>query len=187
MLIDQPKVFVGTMYCGESEFEECCDSINSQIGVKINHIIIKNKNEYDAHNLLWKEWSDSKKDYDIFIKIDADTIILRKTAFLEILDLFSNKKVTGVQILLHDYFTDSLIPGLNSFSNKVVFKKSKKRLFADHSDSNHEKVLKEKCVEHLAPIGLHCKKPHDRQSFHYGLHRKLKGQEEVLKVCSCLA
>jgi hypothetical protein len=35
-------------------------------------------------------------------------------------------------------------------------------------------------VRHLAPIGWHCRSPHPRQAFHYGLHRALKKQNDVI-------
>lgn len=179
-----PRIFVGTLECGESEFEECCKSVNSQVNIYSKQIVISNLNEYDAHNALWEAWYREKENFDLFVKLDADTILSRPTALQEIFKLFENPEVTGAQILLHDYFTDSLIPGLNVFSKTVKFRNSLNKLFADRSDYNHKKVLKGEEVRDLAPIGWHCSNPSPRQAFHYGLHRALKKQKTVLEKCA---
>ncbi|MFA7275263.1 MAG: hypothetical protein WC043_00490 [Pseudobdellovibrionaceae bacterium] len=176
-----PRIFVGTLACGEAEFESCCAAIAAQTGVQITHHVIKDQPEYEAHNMLWRAWSDNKSSHDLFVKIDADTVLNRNDALKDIAALFCEPDVTGAQILIQDYFTDDLIAGLNAFSPLVEFHQSKKRLFADHADTGHKKVLKGDCVRHLAPIAWHGKHPSARQSFHFGFHRKLKGQQDVLK------
>lgn len=184
MITNPPKIFVGTLECGEAEFDQCCQAISSQKKVRAKQFIISNKTEFEAHSSLWAVWSKEKYNFDIFVKIDADTILSRPTALYEIHQLFRNKDITGVQILLQDYFTDSLMPGLNAFSKDVKFKDAKNKLFADHSDYNHNVVLKGEKVRHLAPIGWHCLNPNSKQAFHFGLHRALKKQSTVLQKCA---
>ena len=179
-----PRIFVGTLASGEAEFEECCQAIESQQDVEVKHHIISDEPEFEAHNKLWQSWTQVKSDYDLFVKIDADTVLCRPTALIDIFGLFSDPAITGAQILLHDYFTDRLIAGLNSFSPAVHFHRSSRRLFADRADSNHNVVLKGEVVKHLAPIGWHCIHPHPRQAFHFGLHRALKQQREIIVRCA---
>ena len=179
-----PKIFVGTLYSGESEFQDCCKAIKDQQEVIIKHKVISNKPEYEAHNLLWEEWEKSKLDYDLFVKIDADTVLNSDSALFRISKLFHDIKITGAQILLHDYFTEDLIAGLNVFSKKVIFKPSRRKLFADHADKQNTNVLKGDSVRHLNPIGFHCINPNEKQSFHYGFHRALKGQNKIIKRCA---
>lgn len=179
-----PRIFVGTLACNEAEFSACCQSISEQQDVEVTHHVIANQPEFEAHNQLWKAWANAKPTHDLMVKIDADTVLSRPTALAEIVALFENPAVTGAQILLHDYFTDRPIAGLNAFSPAVVFKQASARLFADHADSNHNIVLKGDAVAHLAPIGWHCTNPHPRQAFHYGLHRALKKQHDVIKQCA---
>jgi len=182
--VGSPRIFVGTLACGEAEFNDCCRAIATQKDVETTHHVITDQPELEAHNQLWKAWGRAKAVCDLFVKIDADTVLSRSTALAEIAALFSNPAVTGAQILLHDYFTDRLIAGLNAFSPAVVFRKSSRRLFADHADFNHQVVLKGDAVAHLAPIGWHCTCPHPRQAFHFGLHRALKKQKDVIKQCA---
>lgn len=178
-----PKIFVGTLCSGEAEFKMACESILSQKKVDIHHKIISNLPEIQAHNLLWSSWEECKNNFDYFVKVDADTVLIDDHALHRIVELFQkNPGSTGAQILLHDYFTDSLIAGLNCFHPKVIFQQASNKLMPDRVDFNHDIVLKGASVEHLNPIGLHCVTPHPRQAFHYGLHRKLKRQDDVLEL-----
>lgn len=180
------RVFVGTLACGEAELPECRAAVAAQKGVSVTHHVIENLAELPAHNALWSAWSDAKVAHDLFVKIDADTVLARDTALAEIAALFADPDVTGAQILLHDYFTDRLIGGLNCFSRDVIFRQGTDRLFTDRVDAGHRKVLKGEPVRHLAPIGWHCRNPHPRQAFHFGLHRALKKQDDIVARCAQL-
>ena len=180
----QPRVFVGTLACGEAELPDCRTAVSAQQGVSVTHTVIEGLPELEAHNALWSAWEAHKSDHDLFVKVDADTILIRDTALSEIAALFKNPSVTGAQILLHDYFTDGLIPGLNSFSRDVVFRRASNRLMPDRVDAGHNTVLKGDVVRHLAPIGWHCRSPHPLQAFHFGLHRALKKQDDYIARCA---
>lgn len=176
-----PKIFVGTMHSGEEEFEECRKKILSQIDVDVVHFIIDSLPEYEAHNALWSSWNDCKSNFDLFVKVDADTILDQPTILSSIAQEFrKNTRLTGMQIPLHDYFMDGPILGLNCFSPKVVFKPASSRLHADHADTGHDVVYRNEQVAHLAPAGRHCAYPNDRQAFHYGLHRMKKNQRDTM-------
>jgi hypothetical protein len=178
------RIFVGTLAAGEAELEACRAAVRAQRGVRVTHHVIEGLPELAAHNALWTAWASHKTEHDLFVKIDADTVLARETALAEIAALFTDPEVTGAQILLHDYFTDRLIAGLNSFSKDVVFRVGSDRLFADRVDTGHHKVLRGASVAHLAPIGRHSPAPHPRQAFHFGLHRAFKRQTEVLSQCA---
>lgn len=174
------RIFVGTLACGEAEIDECGRAVAGQTGVAVTHEVIRDLPELEAHNALWQCWARRKADHDLFVKVDADTVLNRPTALAEIAALFADPGVTGAQILLHDYFTDAPIAGLNAFSREVTFRVGADRLFADRVDGNHRAVLKGEATRHLAPIGWHCRAPHPRQAFHFGLHRQLKRQADVI-------
>ncbi|GAB4392162.1 MAG: hypothetical protein Tsb005_05020 [Gammaproteobacteria bacterium] len=177
----KPRVFIGMLYSGEAEFLTACQAINQQENVTIEHEIIRNLPELQAHQVLWDKWNAVKHLFDLFIKIDADTILINKHAVYDIYQLFAaDSEVTGAQILLHDYYTDRLIAGLNCFTKDVVFRQTKNHLLCDRVDTNHKKVLKGSAVEHLAPIGYHCQNPHPVQAFRFGFHRALKKQHQTL-------
>ena len=175
------SIFVGTLFNGESEFFEHAMAIESQERVYINHHVIKNLPEHKAHKELWSDWCDNKNRFDLFVKIDADTVLNRSSALFEIASLFERKNVTGVQIKILDYFSKSLISGINAFNPEVKFKRRVNKLFPDKADYNHKTVLKGTEVSDLEPIAFHCLTPNPRQSFYYGFHRMKKRQKQILE------
>jgi len=182
-MTQQPRIFVGTMYTQEGEFQDCITRVQAQEGVVVSHVIISNLKEKEAHNALWKAWRDAKDSHDLFVKVDADTVLASTTTLADIYTQFqSNERVTGLQAPLFDYMTDSMINGLNVFSPRVVFNDTNDELYCDRKvDEGHDIVLRERDLpEALIPAGFHCFDPTDRQAFHYGLHRMLKGQTATL-------
>lgn len=180
------KVFVGTLYCGENDYSECCNAIARQTNnsglIQFEHITISNLPEHEAHNLLWKEWRSRQQEYDLFVKIDADTILRHDSILEKIVYCFSeNTRLTGLQAPLHDFFTDSNISGLNCFSSKVTFKDTNNNLYCDRVDIGHDVVYREhELPKDLVPAGYHCFHASPKQAFHFGLHRALKNQSGVI-------
>lgn len=179
-----PRVFVGTLACGEAEFEEATLAIERQEGVVVEHEVIRDIPELEAHQALLGQWNQRRADFDLFVKVDADTVLSRPTALREIWALFdATPDVTGAQIGLHDYFGDCLVAGLNAFSPAVSFDLPDDALFCDRvTESGHQRVLKPADTEALYPIGWHCKNPHPQQAFHCGYRRLLKGQGDMLRA-----
>jgi hypothetical protein len=179
------KIFVGTLYSGEGDIEFCKNALLKQHDVEIKQEIIENLLEIDAHNKLWSLWKDNKHNFDLFVKIDADTVLRDEKILFEISKVFqSDINITGMQCPLQDYFTDSHINGLNCFSKKVEFNNSKNELFCDRNvDFNHKIVIKSENVpKALSPAGYHCYYANEMQAFHYGLHRKLKNQNSIINA-----
>lgn len=177
------KVFVGTLYCGEADFDMCIDAIYSQEDVEIHSRVFTNLPEKEAHNQLWAAWRAIQSQFDLFVKVDADTVLANKRIIRTICDIFdTDKRITGLQAPLHDYFTDSFINGLNCFSPKVVFLDSKDELYCDRKvDTCHDIVIQSHNVPStLQPAGYHCYHASKEQAFHFGLHRALKNQIEIL-------
>lgn len=179
-----PKIFVGTMYCGEGDIDECTSMINLQHGVTVEHVIIRDLPEKDAHNALWTSWNTRKDSSDLFVKCDADTILISNTTLRTVWDtLQSNPHATGIQAPLYDYISDSNINGLNCFTKKVVFKTTIDELYCDRVDVGNDYVLRAGTIPlELIPAGKHCAKATPIQAFHYGLHRALKNQTSLLNL-----
>jgi hypothetical protein len=184
-MTELPRIFVGTMFVNEGDFKACVDAILAQQGVTVSHTIISGMKEKEAHNALWKSWRDAKGSHDLFVKVDADTV-LRDTTTLQTIyaEFAKNHRVTGLQAPLHDYMTDGLINGLNVFSPRVVFNDTKDELYCDRKvDEGHDITLRGKDLpDTLVPAGYHCHHTTERQAFHYGLHRMLKGQVQTMDL-----
>lgn len=178
-----PRIFVGTMYTQEGDFLHALERVQQQEGVVASHIIIANMREKEAHNALWHAWRHQGKSHDLFVKLDADTVLATTTTLAEIWQQFEqNPRVTGLQAPLHDYMTDGFINGLNAFSTKVVFNDTQDELYCDRQvDTGHDVVLRGDALPiNLRPAGFHCHHASDKQAFHFGLHRALKGQRLVI-------
>jgi hypothetical protein len=180
-----PRVFVGTMHSQEGDFQECLARVQAQEGVTVSHFIVSGLKEKEAHNALWHAWRHQGSSHDLFVKLDADTVLRDTSTLLEIWRQFeANPCVTGLQAPLHDYMTDDLINGLNAFNARVTFNDTKDELYCDRQvDTGHDVVLRGTQLPlSLRPAGLHCHRSTLRQAFHYGLHRALKGQQQTIEL-----
>lgn len=180
---EMPRVFVGTMYSGEGDFQHSIDRIRSQLNVVVTHFIVSGLKEKEAHNALWACWRQQRDSQDLFVKVDADTVLASTTTLAEICAVFKHDaRVTGLQAPLNDYMTAGFINGLNAFSPRVSFNDTKDELYCDRQvDTGHDIVVRHpQLPSTLTPAGYHCHYSSERQAFHYGLHRMLKGQRDTL-------
>ncbi len=178
-----PRIFVVTLFCGEGDFEASTKAIHEQQGVDVTHHIIKGLNEKDAHNSMFASWRNARSNHDLFVKIDADTVLFSDKTLSIIWEQFQkNNRVTGMQAPLMDYMTDGLINGLNVCNSKVFFEDTKDELYCDRvKEVGQDIVLRQADLPaSLIPAGWHCRYANEKQAFHFGLHRMLKNQREVI-------
>ena len=176
----KPRIFVGTLHHGEGDFESCVDAIKRQKDVEVTHLVISDLKEKEAHNKLWSAWNDAKVSHDIFVKVDADTVLSSAHVLRTIYDhLQTNPEATGLQAPLHDYMTYGLINGLNAYTKKVEFTATSEDLYCDRGmETGNNLVLRDPLPGELLPAGFHCHLATPLQAFRYGVHRMLKGQRE---------
>jgi len=172
------KVFVGTMESGEADFDACVAAIKCQTYPHVSHFIISGFSEPEAHQRLYDAWEGQRKQFNLFLKIDADTVLRHNKVIADIVSLFStNPRLTGIQTWLYDYMTDGKIYGLSCMNNSIKLIRAVNSLYPDRVDEKHDQVIRGDALPaSLNPAGDHCMHPTDRQAFHYGLHRALKGQ-----------
>lgn len=175
------KVFVGTMEHGEGEFDECAAAIGRQKDVDIHHTIISNLPEKDAHERLYTQWNFVKSQYDLFLKVDGDTVLAHDSVIKAYVDMFvADPRLTGVQAWLFDYMTNDKIFGLTCVRNNVTIATQVDNLYCDKVDSGHDVVLRGDALpKELNPAGTHCMHSTEAQAFHYGFHRGKKNQREI--------
>ena len=167
------RLFVGTLYTIENEYEECLQSIKSQTYRKYDHYIYKDLPNKEAHLTLFKSFLDQAANYDTLIKVDADMVLLKDTLFESIVrKLAENPQADILSIGVHDFFSDQMIWSLNAYRNTVRWNINDENLFVDRPDVEANKYLFDD--KDLAPAAIHCKNPSPYQAFHYGVHRALK-------------
>lgn len=177
------RVFVGTLHSNEGDFEKCCEAISLQRNVVVTHKIISNMNERDAHNALWTTWREHQSTHDVFVKVDADTVLISDDTLATICHALESQKATGLQAPLHDFMTDNLINGLNAYTSDVVFHVTKDDLFCDRDIcTGNTKILRDlELPPELRPAGFHGHYATSLQAFRFAIHRAMKDQRDSMQ------
>jgi len=166
-------LFVGTLYVNENEFPESIDSIFRQSYKHYDHYVFRNLPNKEAHVALFKSFLEKTNEYDVLVKVDADMVLLNTSIFANIVDVFKQKDwVQILSIAVHDFFSDRLIWGLNTYRNTVRWDLDSENLFVDIPNTPIDNYFFDDHI--LAPAAIHCKNPSPYQAFHYGIHRGLK-------------
>ena len=166
------KVLVVTLFCGENEFEQCCESVKQQERVETHHVVIKNLPKQQAHQTLFQLFNDSREEFDYFAKLDADMAFTRPDALARIISRF-DEGVDIVSATVHDAITDSDMQSFNVFSNRCYFHfNSNDPLFTDN-------LRKDYPGQHISYVDhdrnvRHAFRPDPFQAFMFGVHRAMK-------------
>jgi len=172
-----PRVLVGTLHTDENEFTRCRESIGAQHGVVIEHFVLSDVAEIEAHRRLYEYFENNAAEFELFVKVDADMILARPTVLAEISERFRElPSIEQITVPVHDFFTDMYIDGLQSFRSSVRWP-TRDEIFTDVSPvPSHARI-----VDHaLEPAALHCADPSPLQAVRYGIHRGAK----IVAACS---
>lgn len=172
------KLFVGTLYSGENEFEECLTSIQNQSYQNYEHFVFKNLPNREAHHTLFKSFTEKADRFDLLVKVDADMVLCSSDLFAQIVKKMTDCPFIDVfSIAVADFFTGDLIDSLNCYRNTVTWDFTKQTMFVDIPEVAREKTFYDETE--LAPAAIHCKNPSKFQAFHYGVHRGLKSIQKI--------
>ncbi len=167
------RILVISPYCMENEFPECISSVCRQTYRQWKHLVLRNLQHPTADDTVYRTFMQRAHDFDLFMKLDADMVI-EDERFLEgVVKAFLDRPwmdVLGVR--LYDWFTERLIPSLNTYRSSVRFPLTHDGLFTDPLPVNPDRAV----IGHAELDGrvTHCKNPSPFQAFHYGMHRGLK-------------
>ena len=168
-----PKILIVTLYSGENELEECIQSIKAQRYTNWENKIFKNLPKREAHNSLYGEFMKRSNEYDLFLKLDADMVLIGNDAFDKIIDLFKNyDELDNAELAVYDWFTDTHIWGVHIFSNRAKWPPRDGHLFTDKDPIIPG--IKKTFEKDPAPLVKHCPNPSPFQAYHFGLHRAFK-------------
>ena len=116
---------------------------------------------------------DSGDKYDLFIKLDADMVLINNYALEAIARYFENNpNVDQGNFSVYDAMSNQNIMGLLVFTKNARWKGSDEKLFVDYTPTIPGKRLL--IWDKPAPVAIHCPNPHLFQAFHYGAHRAMK-------------
>ena len=172
------KILVGTLFSGENEFDECLASIRKQSFTNYDHLIIENKPELEAHRQLFQTFLENKDRYDLLVKVDADMVLCSEDLFEEIARQFAgNSRLRLLSIRVYDFFTDSLINGLQTYRNTITWDLKRDTVFPDIPNTDQNEAVVD--TKRLEPAAWHCPNPSVVQAFHYGVHRGIKSLQKI--------
>lgn len=174
------KVIVVTLYSGENEFLECCKSVESQVGVFIDHRFIKYFPKQEAHQKLYQLFNESREEFDYLVKLDADMAFSNSNSLLNVIDRF-NDGVDIVSATVHDGITDTDMQSFNIFSKRCFFHYGSNdplftdKLTIDYPGIQYSYIDKDRNV-------IHAFNPSPFQAFMFGVHRALKVVQPGAKI-----
>lgn len=166
------KILIGILYTFENEYEECIKSIKKQKDSVFDFIVIKNLPNKKAHDKLYTTFMENKDNYDLYIKIDADMILISDFFLKRISKFFhDNPCINHYTIPVHDFFTNREVYGLHIYRNNVKWVLNSDQIFVDRTDTNTEEFFDD---GRFSPVALHAPNPSLFQAFHFGLHKAVK-------------
>lgn len=168
----QKRVFIGTLYSGENEFQQCVESLYAQSYKNWQQTVYKNLPNKEAHETLYHDFMDKSDEFDLFLKLDADMVFMDTVSLKGIVRLFEmTKDLDHLQMVVYDWYTDSLIMGAHAFSNRARWY-VKDELFVDPPPAIPSLIWR--LWEDPAPFILHSPNPSNFQAFLFGVHRASK-------------
>lgn len=174
------KVLIGTLYHGEPQFKKCCDAILNQDYKNITHKVIAFKDNLTAHYILYDSFFNESNQFDLMIKIDADMVLVDDHVVSRLIQPFIFDDVLDqYNVMVDDYFTNSLIYGIEVFRKGLNFTK-RTDFFVDRCISGQRRILND--YGGFGPAARHCYHPDIKQSYTFGAHRAAKGQEDIIQL-----
>jgi hypothetical protein len=167
-----PKIYVGTLYCGENELEECCRKIQGQRYQNFEHFVYKYLPNKDAHDTLFRDFL-NRKEFDYLVKIDADTVVREEVFFENIIRLFEeNLHIDLVEFVVYDFFEQVINLGVNCYRQGFSLI-DKGDLFVDRITD----IPKDRRMISSYLSSVHCPNSSDFQAFHFGFHAQIKKRD----------
>ena len=167
------RILVGTLYCGESQFDECVRGIQDQTWRDFEHFVVRDLPNRAAHEALYRRFMEGAGEFDIFLKVDADMVIENGMLFTGIVEKFrGNADLELLEIAVRDFFSDEMMWGMNAYRNTMTWSTCGDDFFVDYP--TREPAVRLKDDSDLAPAAVHCENPAPFHAFHFGAHRALK-------------
>jgi len=177
------KVLILILNSGEGELEKSIEVLKSQTYKNWSKVVFSNLDNKTAHDTLYSYIMSHSKEYDLFIKLDADMVVASSQILEEVVNYFEkNPNMDQGNFAVHDVMSDQDIMGLLVFTNKAKWNGSNEKLFVDYTPSIPGKRLL--IWSKPSPVAWHCINPTPFQSFHYGAHRAMKALQRDRKIAN---
>ena len=151
------RIYVGTLHTIENEFEDCVASIRRQTHADFEHFVFSGLGNVEAHAALYGDFLAKRDQFDVMVKVDADMVLCDDQLFENIVSRMGEEGLSKLSIAVHDWFTDRLILGLNSYRNDIQWTGDAHGAFVDRVSGMGGGFSSD--WEELAPAAYHCPNP----------------------------
>ncbi len=168
------RILVGTMSTGENERERSRASVQRQTHPALEHLLIENLPNREAHEKLYGTFLARRDEFDLLVKVDADMVLRSDELFAGLVEVFAAQPSRQLlELKVHDWYTDRSMSGLNTYRNTIRWAPTGDVVFTDRFGLGGGRASRE-VQRKLAPAAWHCPDPSPYQAFHFGVHRGVK-------------
>ncbi len=115
------KILVGIMTNGEQEFRASQDSLKNQKNCDFDYFIIAGKSSFEAHKILYANFTAHQANYCGFMKLDADMVLVHDDILHQAHEILSSGQYGLIMHHVHDYLSQLITPALYVFRNDCQF------------------------------------------------------------------
>jgi len=185
------KVLFLVMYSGEGDYEQCIEAAKNQVGIEYDFFEVKNLSLKDAHIAIYSYWNEHKDDYDMFVKLDADMVLINQTKVIDVWNEIKNTKLALLCVWVDDFLRKRLVPGMIFGTRHCTFNidnviNGEKAVFDTgmYVVESGYTFTDQSIADKLAPSALHGYYSLPIQLFAQGVKRRLRrgGQWDIYQI-----
>ena len=172
-MVDRPKVLAGILYSGEPTLHRAIGALEAQKDIDLRIVLIGGFGQWEAHRRLYRTFNETGPEVDLFVKVDADMIILHDRLLISAHRFLSvEEPVDRLTFGVHDWLSGQTIIGLHCWRSSVQWTAEPPPLHTDlvENTARARFVLKDP----PEPLVLHAPDPDELQAARYGARRALK-------------
>jgi hypothetical protein len=166
------RLLILTLSSGEAALPVLRRQLATQSFTGFEHEIIEGLPNKAAHNRLYRTVMERASSYDLFLKLDADMTLRRRTALEEVVRAADrHPDVQHFAFRIWDCFTEKETLGVHLFRTGVSWADITDDLFVDPDPANARQLMWEGPP---APFANHGEIVSDFECFAFGVHKFLK-------------
>ena len=165
---------------GENERDQAIAALHAQSYKDYEFFLLENLPNKAAHEKLYSRFMASADQFDVFLKLDADMVLVRDSALAEVANFFTdNPNVELLFFELVDWYSDSLIPGMTITRSTARWPLHSDPLLVDSFIKITGKNVY--VSDRQASLAIHSPDPSPLQAFRFGVHRAMKAIQDDRK------
>lgn len=171
--VSRPKCLIITLYSGENEYDSCIRSVEKQIGVDVEHKCFEHLEQVQANEVLFREIMAQSKNFDFFLRLDADMVFCSETSLKNLSEKFlDDPNLDHMQLPVFDVPSGTFLMGFHIFSPKCSWNFPLDPLFPDQQPTfSGHRIFDTSCEEKYV---WHMQDPSQSQAYYLGIHRGSK-------------